>query len=215
MSSLNEQLKQACKTGNFSEMERLVAQGADVNNLDDGYTPMVWAAVDGKTESVRWLLDHGAEADLRSAKAWTPLMSAVSGGHAAIVQLLLDHGAAPALANGDGKNAIHLAREKGNAGIVNLLTRTPDEVVFSDTVYDRVVQEVYSFKRRERFTFVRKSENGDVEAVQRESFTDLADKSGLRKAFEEHQKRGGKLSEEDVFQDMIPKRKLLPRPGGM
>ena len=75
------------------------------------------------------------------------------------------------------------------------------------------MQEVYSFKRRERFTFIRKSENGDVEAVQRESFFALDDKSGLRRAFDEHVKRGGKMSEEDVFGDVMMKpRKTLPTP---
>jgi len=80
-------------------------------------------------------------------------------------------------------------------------------VVFTDRVYDRVVQEIYNFRRKERFTFIRKEELGDVEAVQRESFADIADKSALRKAFDEHRKRGGKLDESDVFTDMLPKAK--------
>jgi ankyrin repeat protein len=202
----NSRLKRHAETGNIAGMEEAVADGAEVNNLDSGYTPLVWAVVEQKAESVRWLLAHGALPDLVAPdKVWTPLMSAASAGNAEITRILMEAGASPTIANKDGKSPILLAREKGHAALALTMSITPDEVVYSDTIYDRVVQEVYSFKRKERFTFVRKGEFGDVEAVTRERFADIADKSALRKAFDEHKKRGGKLDESDVFPDTLQK----------
>ena len=80
------------------------------------------------------------------------------------------------------------------------------------SVADRVMQEVYSFTLKERITLLRKAKEGDVEAMQREPFTALADKGGLTKAFEEHKKRGGKLTDEEVFHGVLPKTKSLSLP---
>lgn len=213
MATLNDQLKSAAKRSDLAEMQRLVTAGADVNNTDDGYTPMVWAVVDGKLAAVKWLLDHGAEPDRRGKNGWTPLMSAASGDCAEIARLLLDRGASAVIRSSEGKNAIDIADEKGNSALVLMLRETPDEVVFSDTVLDRTLQEVYSFRRRERFTFLRKGETGAIEAMQRDKFSDIAGESGLRRAFEEHRKRGGKLTEDEVF-DTPPVKPKLSLPLG-
>lgn len=209
----DNQLADAAKLGDVQRMTQLVAAGARIN-ADVEHSALVWAANEGHLEAARWLLDNGSDVDPRAPDKWTPLMSAASKGNLSIVQLLIDRGANPQRKYTDGKTAIDKARDNNRADIVAVLKNTPDEVSYFDTVSDRVVQEVYSFKRRERFTFIRKSENGDVEAVQRESFFALDDKSGLRRAFDEHVKRGGKLSEEDVFGDVMTKpRKKLPSPG--
>ncbi len=209
----DNQLADAAKLGDVQRMAQLVAAGARINS-DVEHSALVWAANEGHLEAARWLLDNGSDVDPRGPDKWTPLMSAASKGNLSIVQLLIDRGANPQRKYTDGKTAIEKARDNNRADIVAVLKNTPDEVSYFDTVSDRVVQEVYSFKRRERFTFIRKSESGDVEAVQRESFLVLGDKSGLRRAFDEHVKRGGKLSEEDVFGDVMTKpRKTLPTPG--
>ncbi|MDI1227880.1 MAG: ankyrin repeat domain-containing protein [bacterium] len=208
------QLAEVTKQGDVSWMMQLVAAGARVNS-DVEHSALVWAANEGHLDAARWLLDNGSDVESKSPDKWTPLMSAASKGHSLIAQLLVDHGANPHRKYTDGKTAIDKARENQHSDLANALLNTPDEVSYFDTVSDRVVHEVYSFKRRERFTFIRKSQNDDVEAMQRESFHALDDKSGLRRAFDEHRKRGGMLSEEEVFGDTLVKpRKTLPSPGG-
>jgi len=203
----DNQLADAAKLGDVQRMTQLVAAGARINS-DVEHSALVWAANEGHLEAARWLLDNGSDVDPRAPDKWTPLMSAASKGNLSIVQLLIDRGANPQRKYTDGKTAIDKARDNNRADIVAVLKNTPDEVSYFDTVSDRIVQEVYSFKRRERFTFIRKSENGDVEVVQRESFFALDDLSGLRKAFAEHKKRGGKLDEADVFSGALQKPKL-------
>ena len=209
MATLNSQFNDAVKAGNIPEMESLVAAGADVNNREATHAPLVWAASSNKPEAVLWLLEHGAEVDGRDpASKWTPLMSAAHGGYLEVAQILMDHGANPNLADKNNKSPIAYARQQGKQAVLTLLTNSPDEVSVFFNVADRVVQEVYSFKRLERFTFVRKSDGGDVEAMQRDSFSALGDTPDLRKAFNEHKKRGGKLEEADVFPNAMQKTKL-------
>ncbi|MCX6597611.1 MAG: ankyrin repeat domain-containing protein [Acidobacteria bacterium] len=76
-----------------STLERLLKLGADPNARNDVQaTALIWAATDlGKT---RVLLDHGADANARSADLRTPLMVAARRpGGSPIVKLLLDRGA--------------------------------------------------------------------------------------------------------------------------
>ncbi|HYD19488.1 MAG TPA: ankyrin repeat domain-containing protein [Patescibacteria group bacterium] len=210
---LDEQLVEAAKLGDVAKMAACVDAGAQINSDAVDYSPLVWAAQNGHAGAVRWLLGHGAEVDKRKPNnQWTPLMSGVSSGNLEVLQLLLDAGADRRLRNSDGKDVVQMAREKGGA-VAELIGQTPDEVIFFDQIADRIVQEVYSFRRLERFTFIRPSEHGTVEAVQRERFAAIAEDSGLRRAFNEHVKRGGALTEEEVFGDLLVKpRRALPVP---
>lgn len=58
-----------------------------------GWTPLHRAAFRGDVETVRALLDGGADADPRARDGWTPLMSACLEGRAAVARLLRDRGA--------------------------------------------------------------------------------------------------------------------------
>ena len=62
--SLNSQFVQAAKAGNISELERLLALGADIDGTQGpgvGFTALDHAADRGNAKVVEWLLDHGAD----------------------------------------------------------------------------------------------------------------------------------------------------------
>lgn len=193
------QLKSAAEAGNIEQMAALIKAGDDIDGVDSGHPPIVWAAARNQPAAVRWLLDNGAEPNRTGSAGWHVLMSAASGGYGEIAQMLMDAGANPQYKDPKGKGPISVAQEKGHKHIVRMLSETPDEVVFTEALHDRMLEEVYSFKRGERFILLRKGEGGDVEAMQRESFSDIRETPNLRRAFELHKKRGGKLTEEDVF----------------
>jgi ankyrin repeat protein len=85
----------AARHGNAAIVRALVNAHAAVNALTTtGAAPLHFAAASGDSESIKVLLDHGAEIDIREPQwSQTPLMFAAAGGRTAAVKLLLARGA--------------------------------------------------------------------------------------------------------------------------
>lgn len=208
----NEKLVEACKIGDIPGVQKLVSEGADINQTGKS-GPLFYAAHGGHIELIKWLLQNGAEVDVLNSKKSTPLMAAAEQGRLEAVKTLLLAGADAARKNNDNTNARGYAAAREKKSIVAWFDRNPEEVIFTRKVADRTLQEIFNFAHKERVTFIRKGQDGTVEAVTRHSFSEIADKSVLRRAFAEYQKYGGKRSEEEVFFNAISK-PLLPKPKG-
>jgi hypothetical protein len=69
-----------------------------------------------------WLLEHGADTNVRSGKCKeTPLFAAIRSGSTRLVRMLLDHGADPAISDADGMTPFMLAAATGAGDILELL----------------------------------------------------------------------------------------------
>ncbi|MDT7834658.1 ankyrin repeat domain-containing protein [Aquabacterium sp. OR-4] len=79
----------------------------------DGWTPLHYAASGPEATLVKLLLDRGARPDARSPNGSTPLMMAARNGTEAAVALLLARGADPALRNEQNLVAADFARQAG------------------------------------------------------------------------------------------------------
>lgn len=97
---LDEALVWACKSNRLVVLERLVRAGARLNADPYRGTPLIWAAVCNHTETVAWLLDHGANINqkatfggLTHGQGITALHMAAQCGHMPVVKLLLERGA--------------------------------------------------------------------------------------------------------------------------
>jgi uncharacterized protein len=131
---LDRQLLRECRRGHVARIERLVADGANVNCRGKyGYTPLMAAASSGQLDAVRSLLARGADATLLTAdNAPTPFYACVQG-YGEIVEILLDAGASPnahrdsgcRLHEGDspGVSMLHVAIRHRHARIVQALLR--------------------------------------------------------------------------------------------
>ena len=86
---------EAAKNNDTNVLERLAKKGATLDELDATakLPPLCWAALSGSEESARWLLDHGADVNVRSGDRSTPLIHAAFTGHPDLVHLFLEHGA--------------------------------------------------------------------------------------------------------------------------
>jgi ankyrin repeat protein len=114
---------------NLDVVRFLVEKGADVNARDsDGQTALMYACRqrfnDVPDNSVAiFLLDNGAEVNLRSTKkGYTALMLASGAGNAELVRKMLEKGADPSIEDNFGVTAAEVAQETGKTAIVEMLS---------------------------------------------------------------------------------------------
>ncbi len=122
----------------------------------------------------------------------------------AVLTLLLDAGVNPYQENNAGISAFNRAGARENQWWDIMLNHTkpvvdPLQVVFNRTVAGKDIEEIYLFDTMERVTYVHAKGNTNIEAVTRENFSALNEKSLLRAAFDEHRARGGRVVASEVF----------------
>src|SRR4028119_251755 len=110
-------LLQAAQSGNFTQLQAILAQGANVDATDrDGTTAVMFAAGQGYTEIVRVLLEAGANLNLpRKLYGLTALMLAAAANQVDVLQTLVATGADVNAKNDDGSTALMVAAHKGHS----------------------------------------------------------------------------------------------------
>jgi ankyrin repeat protein len=93
-------------------------------------TPLMYAARDGRLDTVRMLLDAGAEIDARDANDITPLISAITNNHPGVARYLIERGADIKAVDWYGRTPLWAAVETrnmdlDNATFVNSIDRAP------------------------------------------------------------------------------------------
>ncbi len=192
-------------------MEEFLSKGADLHYNSKGVNlPLFNAAFRGQVRAVVWLISKGADVSLLNHDPndvdATPLMAAAFKGHRDIVETLVAAGADPCAASSNGKTASQFAREQKHTELAEYLVRQEYAVDVCNRwrMGERAVEEHFNFIRRERMTFVTKAGSDVVQAAIREGF-DQIEESALRKAFDEHVRRGGRADEGSVFADKVVK----------
>jgi ankyrin repeat protein len=104
--------------------EALLTYGADVQARSRNpmaNAPIHAAAAGRSRESVRILLEHGADASARQAGGWTPLHAASQSGDVELVRLLIASGADVQARADNNQNALDLAMTGGHQTVVEVL----------------------------------------------------------------------------------------------
>lgn len=91
-----------------------------------GLTALHFAAREGDLESVRALVDGGADVNQTSEYGWTPLLTATQNRYYRLAMYLLDHGADSNIANKGGWNPLYIATDNRNIEGGDCPTRKPD-----------------------------------------------------------------------------------------
>ena len=115
-------LMAAALGGHLDAARVLVANGAEIN--PSGWTPLHYAAFEGRAAMVRFLLESGADKNAVAPNEFTPLMLAVRNGHEEVTKALL-YGDPEVnyKTRSTGDSALKLAVKKGYEPVVNLLKR--------------------------------------------------------------------------------------------
>ncbi len=113
----------AASKGNINAIERLAANGDDVNEVDDaGLTALIYAVKRNQKEALLALLKSGANINLGDIELGnTPLNHAILQGNTTLLRILVEKGANVDIRNKDGLSAVDLVKNIHNDEIIRLV----------------------------------------------------------------------------------------------
>jgi ankyrin repeat protein len=115
----------AAAFGTPEAVKLLIDHGAKVDAVSknpQANQPLHAALALGRNpESIRLLLDAGADPNARQTAGYTALFSAAAANRSDLAELLIAHGANPTLTNDFGQTAATLARERGHTELADWL----------------------------------------------------------------------------------------------
>ncbi|MDA8098507.1 MAG: ankyrin repeat domain-containing protein [Nitrospiraceae bacterium] len=115
-------LRQASANGELSNMQNLLARGADVNGKNmRGYTALILAVRGDQTYAVKFLIGNGADVNAQDVDGDSPLRLAVTNGNSEFASLLLSSGADPDLRDTRGMTPLMQACELNKPDIAEIL----------------------------------------------------------------------------------------------
>ncbi|QED49004.1 M48 family metallopeptidase [Cytobacillus dafuensis] len=115
-------LMSAASENDVETIQKLLANGADVNEFDEeGSTALHWAVYNGNTDAASILLENGADPNIVDIYESTPLISSVFNDDIEMAELLLQNGADPAYVDSEGYTAYKYAEEYGNVDLMEIL----------------------------------------------------------------------------------------------
>ena len=120
----------------FKALETAQDQGADINGMHQGETPLGFAARRGLKGYVDRLISRGADVNARDENGRAPLLLAIGGRHRVIAEWLLQEGANPGYADRDGNFPLYTAAAAGWSGMVAMLVEYGADVNARHAVAD-------------------------------------------------------------------------------
>ena len=110
----------AATSGSVYRMQLLHLAGANVNSRGSSGTPLFLAAGEGRLNAVRYLLDEGADVNLRAVYGNTALTEATYYGHVSVIKELLMRGADVNVMSSVG-TPLDVAVDRNNVAVIDLL----------------------------------------------------------------------------------------------
>jgi ankyrin repeat protein len=108
-------LHEAADNGNLALVKLLVANGADINRINDlGETPIFLAAQRRNWELVAWIAAHGGQTDATNNLGNTPLHEFAAADDSAAIRQYCALATDPDVHNKIGETPLHVAAAKGN-----------------------------------------------------------------------------------------------------
>ncbi len=112
----------ACVTHNTDQVRKLIANGANVNEVTQrGWTPLMFAARFGNCETVQLLIKAGARINITDVDGWTPLHASIWLRKTETTRLLLEAGAKANAKDKFGRTPLHDAARRNAAECISLL----------------------------------------------------------------------------------------------
>jgi len=107
--NLSHGMRSAARKGDLAEVKRLVAAGAQVDSIGYDMTALQLAAQEGHLPVMEFLVENGAQIDLKTVSEAPPLNHAILYGHIHAVKFLLEAGARVDIGDHNGWQPLHHA----------------------------------------------------------------------------------------------------------
>lgn len=125
----NKTILHSIAKGDAADVHTHLLLGADANETNkQGWTPLHFCAVRGKTECARVLIENKAEIDPLTGTEKTPLHFAADRNFLELVKLLLENGADIGARDDEGWSPLHYAAEKDRVDVAAYLIETGAEI---------------------------------------------------------------------------------------
>ena len=137
-SGLNHSPLAAALYKRYFDIAKLLHQhGAAVDLYGRNNRTLLFVAsvLEGYVDVVRWLLDHGSDAELGSDDHWTPIIGAAAKGHLETIQMLLSHGVRVNATSEEGYTPLHVASYFCHSTIAGLTLQPGANAGARDTEY--------------------------------------------------------------------------------
>lgn len=120
--STDHRLFEAVLAGDMSSVQRLLADGVDVNSRQQGGgTPLILAAGEGRLDLTCCLVEHGADVDAQYDAGNTALIEASANGHLDVVKYLVEKGADVHIREAECESPLEWAAGHGHLDVVTFL----------------------------------------------------------------------------------------------
>lgn len=119
------EMMRAAASGDIEAMEKELAAGGSVDvQGENKLTPLIMAAYSGNMASLEWLLEHGADPNLKNADGETALVSGMAPANADyVIAALLGAGANPNIADSSQRTPLAWAAAQGHVGAAKALLK--------------------------------------------------------------------------------------------
>ncbi|MCX6355104.1 MAG: ankyrin repeat domain-containing protein [Candidatus Aureabacteria bacterium] len=130
INELNSQLIEAASNGDIERTKGLLKKGANANaSYDNGYSALMKSAAFGKVETMKLLIQHGADVQSKEKNnGRTAIFYAAYAGHLDAVKLLVESGADLNIKGNDGVTALVIAAQEGHLTVVGYLLQNKADV---------------------------------------------------------------------------------------
>lgn len=151
----------------------LLEQGIEINGVGSNeWTPLGFAASEGRLEFAKVLLDRGANINHPTNSHRTPILAAASEGQLEIVKLLIERGASVDVKANDN-NALSLAAREGHLEVVQFLKGVSPKLMPAEEDKTNMLINAIDDKNEEIFNYLI-DEGVDVNKPNNEGWTPLA-----------------------------------------
>jgi len=180
MNNQNIALLASARSGNLTDMNRALSDGANVNyQAEDGWTALHFAACHIDSTIAQVLIAAGSKVNIQDNEGATPLHNAAYRGYTDVAQVFIDAGANVDIQDNDQETPLHWASWSGHKEVVLALCKADASVNALDKDGSTPLHRAAMFKNTDAMKIlIGAGSDVEIHNSEGESIIDIAAKHG-------------------------------------